>query len=1093
MKIKATNHTQQFLSGGGEMGELTRSFDWSQTSMGTPDQWPQSLKTTLGIILHSSFPMFLFWGEALTCFYNDAYRPSLGINGKHPALGKKAIDVWLDIWDFIGPFIKQVLETNESVWYEDQLLPIYRNGKMEDVYWTFSYSPAYGDDGKVNGVFVTCTETTKKVHNQKRLEASEWKFRTMIGQTSLITAVFTGRDLVIDMANELAIELWGKGPDVIGKRVSELMPELVGQPYLQILDDVFTTGITYESEASPLNLTIHGVPTTFMMNITYKALRDTTGEVYGILAMGTDVSDTVAAQIAIQKSQQQLLSYFEQTPIAIATIDKEDLTFRLVNPFYGELVGRKPEDIVNKPLLEALPELKGQGFDLLLEGVIRTGKAYIASEVRVELLRKGELETVYVDLTYQPQYNAKNEISGILVVATDVTQQVLSRKKVEESEEKLRTIVTNAPAAIALFTGRDLIIEIPNQRFIEVAGKGPDIVGKPLAEAVPELKGQPFLQMLDEVFTTGKTIQTHGSLIKIIQHGVTVEKYYDFTYTPIADSEGTIYAILDIAIDVTEQMLNRHKLEESEQRVRSVIESSPFPIGIYVGKEMRISFANQNILDVWGKGNDVIGKLYADILPELDNQQIFEQLDDVYATGIPFHAKNQRVDLVVDNMLQSFYFNYSFTPLFDATGKIYGVMNTAAEVTDLNLAKLRVEQSEQNLRNMILQAPVAMCILTGADHVIEIANDFMIELWGKPKEDVMDRPVFDALPDARGQGLEALIRDVYENGRTFKADEMPVQLVRNGKQETIYQNFVYEPYREDCGKIIGVLTVTIDVTAQVLARLKIEEIVSARTRELAQTNDKLQKSNAELAQFAYIASHDLQEPLRKISMFTQLLEGRIGNDIDDQSKTQLSKISKSAIRMNTLIKDVLSYSELIKETEEFISVDLNLIIENTLIDFELLIEQKDASVQYQPLPVIEAIPLQMAQLFGNLISNALKFTRTDIKPIITITSSLLTQKEKQVAELNLKTEYYKITLSDNGIGFDPENTEKIFNIFQRLHRKSDYEGTGIGLAMCKKIALNHNGDLNATGSSEKGAVFNVVLPKNKQADINKSTYFSSVS
>lgn len=1091
MKITETTPTHYFLSGGGEMGELTRSFDWSKTALGTADQWPHSLKTTLGIILHSSFPMFLFWGEELTCFYNDAYRPSLGINGKHPALGKKAKDVWPDIWDFIGPLITQVLETNEAVWYEDQLLPIFRNGRMEDVYWTFSYSPAYGDDGKVGGVFVTCTETTNKVNNQRHLQESEEKFRTLIEEIPVSTCVLKGENMVVDLANGMAIQTWGKGPDIIGKELAEVLPELSTQPQMDILKEVYKSGNSYIGESSPFTLMVHGIPKSYVKKIIYKPLRDASGNIHSILGIGIDVSEKMEAQLILEKNLQQLVSYFEQSPVAIATIDKDDLTFRLVNPFYAELVGRKPDDLINKPLLEALPELNGQGFDTLLESVIRTQEAYSAFEVRAELLRRGKLETVYVDLTYQPQFGVDNLISGILVVATDVTQQVLARKKVEESEDKLRTIVANAPAAIAMFIGRGLIIENPNQTFIEVAGKGPDIAGKPLAETFPELQSQPFLQMLDEVFTTGKTIQTHGSPIKIMQHGIAVEKYYDFTYTPISDSDGNVYAILDIAIDVTEQMIDRQRLEESEQQVRSVIESAPFPIGVYVGREMRVQLANQNILDVWGKGNDVIGKLYAEVLPELANQQIYEQLDRVYTTGIPFHAKNQRVDLVVDNRLQSFYFNYSFTPLFDAAGNVYGVMNTAAEVTDLNLAKQRIEQSEQNLRNMILQAPVAMCILTGPEHIIEIANDSMIELWGKPKNAVMNLPVFKALPDARGQGLEAVVHDVFVKGITFKADEMPVNLIRNGKQETIYQNFVYEPYKETCGKIIGVLCVTIDVTAQVLARLKIEEIVSTRTRELAATNDKLQKSNSELAQFAYIASHDLQEPLRKISMFTQLLEGRIGSDLDEQSKTQLNKISKAALRMNTLIKDVLSYSELIKEAEEFIPVDLNQVVENTLIDFELLIEQKNVSIQYTALPVIEAIPLQMAQLFGNLISNALKFARTDIKPVISITSSVLTKEEKKSAALDVKVEYHQITILDNGIGLNPEHTEKIFNIFQRLHRKSDYEGTGIGLAMCKKIALNHNGDLNATGSSENGAVFNVILPAHKQADINKANYFAN--
>ncbi len=1085
MKITDTNHTHYFLSGGGEMGELTRAFDWSATSVGPVEQWPQSLRTTLGIVLHSSFPMFLFWGEDLICFYNDAFRPSLGATGKHPAIGKKGKEVWEEIWTFVGPMILGVMETGEPVWFEDQLIPFYRNGKIEDIYWTFSYSPAYGDDGKINGVFVTCTETTEKVKNQKNLEESEWRFRTIIQETSLITAVFIGRELVIDMANDRAIELWGKGPDVFGKRVADLMPELAGQPYLQILDDVFTTGKTYESEASELKLTVGGVPKTFMMNITYKPLHNSNGEIYGILAMGTDVSNKIAAQRMIEKSQQQLVSYFEQSPVAIATINKEKLTFHLVNAFYAELVGRKPEEIENKPLLEALPELRGQGFDTLLNTVLETGKPYSASEVPVALLRNNKLEQVYVNLTYQPQVNVEGEVTGILVVATDVTQLVISKQKVEDSEAKLRTIVANAPAAIALFTSRELIIESPNQTFIDVAGKGPDIVGKRLVDAVPELKDQPFLQMLDDVFNTGKTIQTHGSLIKIIQHGKEVEKYYDFTYTPIFDSEGKVYAILDIAIDVTVQVLNRRKLEQSEEEIRSLVESAPFPIGVYVGREMKIQLANQVMLDVWGKGNDVIGKLYSEILPELDNQQIFGQLDAVYMTGIPFHAKNQRVDIVVDGRLQSFYFNYSFTPVYDSVGNIYGVMNTAAEVTDLNLAMQRVEQSEQNLRSMILQAPVAMCIFRGPQHVIDVANDFMIEIWGNPKDDVMNKPVFEAMPYFQNQGLEQLLNDVYITGKKFKSDEHPVEILRNGKTETAYLNFVYEPYRESCGKIIGIFAVCIDVTLQVLARRKIEHIVTARTKELASANDKLQKSNAELAQFAYIASHDLQEPLRKISMFTQLLEGRIGAGLDAQSQTQLSKISNSAIRMNTLIKDVLNYSELIKETEEFEYVDLNQVIEQGLLDFELLIEQKQASVNYQQLPVIEAIPLQMAQLFGNLISNSLKFTRPDVKPVISISSFLLNTEEKKNAALEAGAEYYKITFRDNGIGLKPEHTEQIFNIFQRLHRKSDYEGTGIGLAMCKKIALNHHGDLTATDSTEAGAVFHVILPAKQLPGMSK--------
>ncbi len=191
-----------FLHGGGAMGKIIRSYDWSNNPLGVPDQWPQSLRTTLSIILNSKFPMFLFWGPELICFYNDAYRPSLGNNGKHPgALGSKGADLWPEIWDFIKPLIDRVLSTGDATWNEDQLLPIYRNGRMEEVYWTFSYSPVNDETGKPAGVFVTCSETTEKVKNLNVLKEKEEQLSFAINAAELgtwdhnpATGKFTGNE-----------------------------------------------------------------------------------------------------------------------------------------------------------------------------------------------------------------------------------------------------------------------------------------------------------------------------------------------------------------------------------------------------------------------------------------------------------------------------------------------------------------------------------------------------------------------------------------------------------------------------------------------------------------------------------------------------------------------------------------------------------------------------------------------------------------------------------------------------------------------------------------------------------------------------------
>jgi len=161
----------QYLEGGGEMGRLTRAFNWAKTAVGSPDTWSQSLLTTLSILLNSKFPMFLWWGPELIQFYNDAYRPSLGNDGKHPdALGQRGEDCWPEIWPIINPLIRQVLLEGESVWQRDQCIPIYRNGRLEDVYWTFSYSRVNDETGRPAGVLVVCSETTEQILNRQKIE-----------------------------------------------------------------------------------------------------------------------------------------------------------------------------------------------------------------------------------------------------------------------------------------------------------------------------------------------------------------------------------------------------------------------------------------------------------------------------------------------------------------------------------------------------------------------------------------------------------------------------------------------------------------------------------------------------------------------------------------------------------------------------------------------------------------------------------------------------------------------------------------------------------------------------------------------------------
>ena len=812
------------MKGGGEMGELTRNFPWENTSVGSPETWPQSLRTTINILLNARFPMFLWWGNELIQFYNDAYRPSLGENGKHPtALGQKGEDCWPEIWPTIKPLIDQVLSGGDATWSEDQLIPIFRNGRLEDVYWTFSYNPVNDEAGKVRGVLVVCHETTKNVQAVKGLKISEARFQNLISEAPVGIIVLSGKEMLVE----------------------------------------------------------------------------------------------------------------------------------LVNKAYGKLIGRTPEEITGKRLFDVIPE---------------------AAEV------------------YRP--------------------------------------------------------------------------------------------LLEDVLFNGKPVSFNGYPYSVENNGKKIEGCLDIIFQPYKEIDGTVTGVMALCHDVTEQVKSRKKIEDSEQRLRSFIESAPFPISVYTGKEMLIQFANQSIMDAWGKGNDVIGKLYTDILPELENQEIFNQVQQVYNTGIPFHAKDQRVDLVIDGKLQPFYFNYSFTPVFDGDGSVYGVMNTAADVTDLHMAHKKMKESEQNLRNVILQAPVAMCMLKGPENVVEIANERMYEIWGKSKEEVQGKPIFEGLPEAKGQGLEDLLNAVYSTGKTFIAHEVPVSLPRENGIQTVYLDFVYEAFKEGPDVVSGIMAVAIEVTDQVAARLKIEESeallqarVEERTEELKKANEDLANINKELEQFTYAASHDMQEPLRKVHTFSSFLLHNNAEQLDDRGKNYLNKIASSVDRMKNIIDDLLYYSHQTREEQVFESTDLNNIIEEIKADLELSIQQKDASIHASALPLIKAVPSQMNQLFSNLFSNSLKFSKPG-KPLqIKIDYKILSEQE--VAALNIpdaQEAYIKIIFSDNGIGFEQQYAQQIFRLFTRLHGKAEYEGTGIGLGLCKKIVQNHNGLIWAESELGKGADFIIVLP-----------------
>lgn len=579
---------------------------------------------------------------------------------------------------------------------------------------------------------------------------------------------------------------------------------------------------------------------------------------------------------------------------------------------------------------------------------------------------------------------------------------------------------------------------------------------------------------------------------------------------PVLDNEGKIIEWFGTATDVTQHKRALEGLADNEQTLRSLVASAPFPIGVYEGREMRIKLANQAIIDVWGKGNDVVGKRYAELLPELENQHVYDQLDRVFTTGVPFHARNQRIELTINGKLKPFYFNYSFTPLYTSDGQVYGVLNTAAEVTDLILVKQALENSQQRLQAAVELAELATWSMDIPTRVFHYSKRFMEWLGLSEDKKELDE-LYLSVPEQYRQSVANAIEAVIlpdSSGRY--ENEHPVVNRSTGQVRIIHVQALV--FRDDDGQPKLLSGTAQDVTVQRKIQLALEGQVQQRTEELTQRNEELAfineelaatneelmaaseeiaaantkleevnqnliRSNRNLEQFAYIASHDLQEPLRKIQQFGDLLKSRYSS-AGEEDVVYIDRMQVAASRMSALIRDLLAFSRISTNQVKTSPVSLGKLVSEVLDTLSIAIEESQATIQVDTLPVIPGDGLQLQQLFQNLIANGLKFRQADRPAFIEIKSQLVSRIDLP-ASINPERQvdmYCQIDVIDNGIGFDEKYTERIFQVFQRLHGKNEFAGTGVGLAICQKVAANHGGAITATSVPGVGSTFTVYLP-----------------
>ena len=1273
MLAKVESNNEKFLAGGSQLSELINGYDWSLTPLGAIENWPQSLKTSVNLILNSQHPMWIGWGREVTFLYNDAYIQVLSL-AKHPsALGKPASEVWSEIWDFCGPLADRVFKEGIPTYVDDVRLFMNRGDFFEETYYSFSYSPIYDETGKVAGLFCPSAETTAKVLHTRRL-----KTLSELSSSALIEKTTRG-------ACASAFETLQKNPDDIPFAVlylidadrkimhleahtgishdgMALFPELIAVstgngatlwPVADVLKSRSALTVSVDDlEGLPSGCAGYDVAQAIVLPV-ISAGQDA---VSGILIAGVNPCrkvdadyrtfyDLLSNQIAIAIQNARAAEEERKRLEMLAEIDRAKTVFfsNVSHEFRTPLtLILGPLELILAKSAHLLPAEDREGLHsthrntmrlfrlvntLLDFSRIEAGRitaayapvnlakftADLASNFR-SVIENAQLEfdvdcrniaePVYIDrgmwekivfnllsnafrFTMQGRISVslfQNSSSAILKVAdTGIGIPPEELPRLFERFYRVRNAVgrTFEGTGIGLSLVKELVLlhkgtidvesqpgrgttftvsiplgkdHLPDLAISEVQSTGDESSlanvyvreleslmgsnGHESKQATPQptsathdtKKNKVLIvddnadmrhyikRMLMDTYILADADNGRSALSKIeefqpdlvitdvmmpVMDGIellhTLKSNPSWSHIPVivlsarAGEEARIegyelgaddylvkpFSVNELLARVKAQIRIARVRRHAETHLRNFFQQAPIIIVVLRGPTFIVEIANEKLLEYWGRTLDeTLHKPLLEVLPEISQQGLTELLTNVMTTGNRRIENEREVPLFRNGKQETTYVSYVYEPLRNDEGEVTHVMVLANDVTDSVLARKKIEASEKKFRNLVRQAPVGIAILRGREFLVEIANDSYLEIANRKPEDLIGKRFFEQMHELRDSELPKFLNYVLDTGESYFGSEFPVEFYRGGKLDLAYFNFVYQPLLEG-QEVSGVICVVVEVTEIVKARKMAQQVASElelrveeRTRELKVSNQKLEASNQELEQFAYIASHDLQEPLRKIQTFSELLQ----RHIEDRPVVEkyITKIDVAAARMSGLIRDVLNYSKLHDNGEVFQPVDLNEVFRNVIADLELMIQEANAVVECDTLPVVSGIRLQLHQLFSNLIGNSLKFSR-DL-PTIKITSELVVADNRTAPMLTSGRKYVLLTFSDNGIGFDQEYAEKIFVIFQRLNYNTKQTGTGIGLALCKKIVDGHGGSIEAIGVVNKGATFKVHLP-----------------
>jgi len=961
------------------------------------------------------------------------------------------------------------------------------------------------------------------------------------------TAIYTTNQLIIQTANDAMIALWGKDRSVIGQRFEDAIPELKGQQFIGLLQNVLKTGRTYQATNTPATLRVKGKLQTSYFDFIYRAIKNENGETYCILHTATDVTERYLNQQtlanahktsealtreqalneelaatneelnaineelkntqdklqllnaeletrvtertrALTQSESNFKNMILQAPVAIGLFKGHDMVLDMINDKFLELWNRD-QSIIGQPLELALPELKDQPFLKIMQGVYNGAPSYFGNEAEVKLNRKGKLETGFYNFVNHPFKDDQGNTIGIIVVASEVTDQVNAGNKVKASEQRLHNMVMSTPINMAIFEGRDLIVTIANLSMLNIWSRTAEqVLGKKLLEIFPELIGQPFPQLLQDVFDTGQRVAISEIEVDIATAEGTKHLFVNFSYDPLFNQAGEVESILASVVDITDMVNARKQLEESEAeqlalneeitaaneemaatneelyatneelsetqldlkdtinklaesegRLRYMLADAPIAIALMTGRDLVVEAANKMVLQAWGKDYSILGKPLKVAVPELAGQEFLTLLDEVFVTGVPYYGNEVRALLEQNGVLEEVYSNFVYHPLKNHEGQTTSIVLVANVVTEQVVARKKVEEAEEKTRFAIEAANVGTWFLNIETHEFVISPRLKEQFGYYANEDVSYEQVSSQIPEDYRDKVLTAIADAIATGRDYSM-EHPV--VGFHDQKTRWLRALGKLYPDATGKLSHFSGLIIDITEQ--------------------KQDEMRKND-----FIGMVSHELKTPLTSLSAYAQMLHARAQKAEDNFSAGALEKVNTQVKKMSTMINGFLNVSRL-ESGKIFLSKHdfaLDDLVQEMIADTMLTIASHTITLTCAEPLAVHADRDKIGSVLSNLLSNAIKYSP---------------RGKNITVECKAEGNMALISVTDEGMGIKAHDIDRIFDRYYRVesNHTQTISGFGIGLYLCAEIVQRHDGQIGVESQSGKGSTFYFTLPLN---------------